>query len=107
MNALWSGDEGMSAADLRDALADRDLALTTVHTVLTRLEKKGFVTRDRDTRPHRYVPSSTREAHTVELMTEVLDQADDRQAVLAQFLGTVGESDTAFLTRLLRAQSVS
>lgn len=107
MNALWTSGDGMTAADLRDGLAARDLALTTVHTVLTRLEKKGFVSRDRSTRPHRYVPTSTREDHMVDMMTEVLDQASDRQAVLARFVGTVSESDTAFLSSLLGAQRAS
>ncbi|GAA1367040.1 MULTISPECIES: BlaI/MecI/CopY family transcriptional regulator [Brevibacterium] len=102
MNALWNSVDGMTAAELRIALADRDLALTTVHTVLTRLEKKGFARRDRSERPHRYLALSTREEHVAELMNEVLDQASDRQAVLARFLGTVSDSDTAFLSRLLQ-----
>lgn len=101
MNALWSTSSGLTAAELRTALSDRDPALTTVHTVLTRLEKKGFVSRDRDERPHRYIALSSREDHVAELMTEVLDQAPDRQAVLARFLGAVSDSDTAFLTSLL------
>src|SRR5699024_4043536 len=77
------------------------LALTTVHTVLSRLEKKGFVTRDRSVRPHRYLAVSTREDHVAELMTEMLSQAPDRQAVLARFLGTVSEADTKALRNLL------
>ena len=101
MDAIWVHDDGLSAAELRDALADRDLALTTIHTVLTRLEKKGFVTRDRSVRPHRYIAVSTREDHVAELMTEVLSQAPDRQAVLARFLGTVTEADEKTLRNLL------
>ena len=101
MDAIWVHDDGLSAAELRDALADRDLALTTIHTVLTRLEKKGFVTRDRSVRPHRYIAVSTREDHVAELMTEVLSQAPDRQAVLARFLGTVTEADENTLRNLL------
>nr|WP_278189586.1 BlaI/MecI/CopY family transcriptional regulator [Brevibacterium sp. ZH18] len=101
MDAIWVHDDGLSAAELREVLAERDLALTTVHTVLTRLEKKGFVTRDRSIRPHRYLAVSTREDHVAELMTEVLSQAPDRQAVLARFLGTVSEADTKALRNLL------
>lgn len=101
MDALWSQREGLSAAALRDALADRGLALTTVHTVLTRLEKKGYVVRDRSTRPHLYSASSSREEHVSDLLSEVLDQAGDRRAVLARFLGTVSLSDSAFLRGIL------
>ena len=101
MDAIWAHAEGLSAAELREVLADRELALTTVHTVLSRLEKKGFVSRDRSIRPHRYLPVSTREDHVAELMTEMLSQAPDRQAVLARFLGTVSEADTKALRKLL------
>ena len=102
MDALWNHPAGLTAAGLRDALSDRDPALTTVHTVLTRLEKKGLVTRVRAERPHRYLTVSSREDHVAELMTEVLDQAPDRHAVLARFLGSVSDSDTAFLSSLLQ-----
>ncbi|GAA2106450.1 MULTISPECIES: BlaI/MecI/CopY family transcriptional regulator [Brevibacterium] len=102
MDALWSAaDGGLSAAGLRDVLADRGLALTTVHTVLTRLEKKGFVNRDRGTRPHLYSAASSKEEHVTDLLSEVLDQAGDRRAVLARFLGTVSLSDSAFLRGVL------
>jgi predicted transcriptional regulator len=102
MDAIWVHDDGLSAAELRDVLSPTGSSpLTTVHTVLSRLEKKGFVTRDRSIRPHRYLAVSTREDHVAELMTEMLSQAPDRQAVLARFLGTVTEADTKALRNLL------
>lgn len=104
MDALWSADAGLSAADLRDLLAERELALTTVHTVLTRLEKKGFVVRDRSVRPHRYSPASTREDHVTELLAEVLEQASDPRAVLARFLGGVSVADSRYLRGVLDAR---
>lgn len=107
MDVLWTFPEGLSAAQLRESLASRELALTTVHTVLTRLEKKDFVHRDRSVRPHRYVSTSSREAHVADLMTEVLAQAPDRQAVLARFLGTVSDDDTDFLTRFFSRKAAS
>ena len=50
----------LTANELRDTLAVRDepgrtVATTTVLTVLSRLERKGFVARTRDVRPHRFV----------------------------------------------------
>ena len=47
------------------------VALTTVHTVLTRLEQKGFVVHD-DARPRRFSARASREDHAAELMHEVL-----------------------------------
>jgi predicted transcriptional regulator len=100
MDRLWSAPGPLSATDLRDGLADRGLALTTVHTVLTRLEQKGFVRHD-DARPRRFLPQATREEHAARLMHEVLGQAADRQAVLARFVGSVGEDEARMLRELL------
>ena len=100
MDRLWSAEEPLAAAELRDGLADRGLALTTVHTVLTRLEQKGFVAHD-DARPRQFRAVGTREEHVAELMHEVLGQAGDRQAALARFVGSVGADEVRMLRALL------
>lgn len=100
MDRLWSSGDPLSATELRDALADRGLALTTVHTVLGRLEQKGFVEHD-EARPRRFRPTASREQHAAELMHEVLGQAADRQAVLARFVGSVDAEEAELLRRLL------
>ena len=102
MEQLWASEEPMSATQLRDTLADRELALTTVHTVLSRLEGKHFVVRSKDTRPAVYRPRSSREEHVASLMHEVLGQASDREAALARFVGSASEDENALLRRLLR-----
>ncbi len=109
MDLLWGNPEAMTANSLRDALAlapagtseGKELAVTTVLTVLSRLEKKGLVERERDTRPHTYRAVTSREDHTAELMHEVLVTAPDRDAVLARFIGSVSESEARTLRRLL------
>ena len=106
MELLWSTDAALTANELRDALAVGEetghaVATTTMLTVLSRLERKGFVARDRGLRPHRYRALLTREEHTAELMREVLDQSSDRDAALARFVGTVSEGEAATLRRLL------
>jgi predicted transcriptional regulator len=108
MDLLWDVDTGLSANDLRDGLARRNdvgegkgLALTTVLTVLSRLEKKGFVTRDRRIRPHLYRATTTRADHIAELMHEVLGAATDREAVLARFVGQVKPAEAEALRRML------
>ena len=100
MERLWAADGSLAATTLRDQLADRGVALTTVHTVLTRLERKGFVTHD-DARPRRFAARASREEHAAELMHEVLGQAADRQAVLARFVGSVSEDEARLLRDLL------
>ncbi|KNH17039.1 transcriptional regulator [Arthrobacter sp. ZBG10] len=113
MDLLWAGQEAATANTLRDRLARmsaaqvgpgheaKELAVTTVLTVLSRLEKKGLVERERGTRPHRYQAVSSRADHTAELMHEVLGSAPDREAVLARFIGSVTEGEAETLRKLL------
>lgn len=108
MDLLWDGSAPLSAAKLRDGVnhdpavnRGKVLALTTVLTVLSRLEAKGFVSRDRDIRPHLYRATSTRADHMAELMHEVLGTAPDREAVLARFLGQVSPGEAETLRRML------
>lgn len=79
MNALWDAPNGLSATELGDRLLNADaeedrkaLATTTLLTVLSRLENKGFVSRTRATRPHRYSAVHSRAEHTADLMHQVL-----------------------------------
>ena len=109
MDLLWESAEAATANELREKLAGREatdgkgLAVTTVLTVLSRLEKKGLVERERDIRPHRYRAVTTRAEHTAELMHEALGTANDREAVLARFVGSVSDTEAEMLRRLLGA----
>ncbi|GAB3654550.1 BlaI/MecI/CopY family transcriptional regulator [Zhihengliuella somnathii] len=109
MDLLWDSPEAATANSLRDSLAHadaadgRELAVTTVLTVLARLEKKNLVTRERDTRPHRYRAVMSREEHTVDLMNEALGNVMDREAVLARFIGGISGDEAAALRRLLES----
>ena len=105
MTALWDADEPRSAYDLLPGLegtdSGRPLAATTVLTVLSRLEKKGFVTVDKTARPHRYTAVASRADHMAELMHDVLGEAADRHAVLERFVGGVTPADAALLRKIL------
>ncbi|WP_460518144.1 BlaI/MecI/CopY family transcriptional regulator [Humibacter antri] len=108
MDVVWDAPAPLAATDLRDALKasgpeGKEPAITTVMTVLSRLEGKGFVVRDRDARPHLYRPAMNRAEHVAELMHEVLGSASDRDAVLARFVGQVTPHDAERLRKLLEA----
>lgn len=108
MDLLWDSPTAQTAADIRDKLAGgtgatvaKDLAITTVLTVLTRLEAKEFVTRDRALRPHLFAAVTSRAHHMAELMNDVLGAAPDREAVLTRFVGQVSPAEIATLRRIL------
>ncbi|HEY1620566.1 MAG TPA: BlaI/MecI/CopY family transcriptional regulator [Streptosporangiaceae bacterium] len=104
---LWDSPRPAAARDVLTALAARDgaqreLAVTTVLTVLDRLRRKGLVARERAGRAHLYRAAVSREDYVAGLMLEALGQAGDRGAVLTRFLGGVGSADTEHLRRELR-----
>lgn len=101
MDVLWDARGDVTARAVADALADRRLALTTVLTVLARLEDKTLVSRSRDGRAHTYRATATRAEHSAELMHQVLQDAGDRQDALVHFIGTVSDADLASLRRAL------
>jgi predicted transcriptional regulator len=114
MDVLWDTSGALSANGLRDRLAaagaetgKKELATTTVLTVLSRLENKGFVSRDRGARPHVYRAVTSRAEHTAELMHEVLGSSPDREAALARFIGNVSPDEAQTLRELLGNAHVS
>ncbi len=102
MESLWAQPEGLTALEVRDRLGGEH-ALTTVHTLLTRLEQKGFVEHD-NARPRRFRATASEADHVAAVMRDVLGQAEDRDAVLARFIGSVSPGEATLLRRLLRAQ---
>src|SRR5699024_11035822 len=107
MNLLWDSTASLTANEVRDALAqrqDNQPAITTVLTVLGRLSKKGFVTKDSSRRPHEFSATTSREEHTVQLLNDVLGSAVDKHAVLARFIGSIEPSDARRVRNLLQSR---
>ena len=88
MTRLWEAGEPLTVRQVHERLSrDRDLAYTTVMTVLDRLAKKGVVDQQRADRAYRYAPAQTREQMTAGLMLDALRDSPDRDAALAYFVG--------------------
>ncbi|MEV6633249.1 BlaI/MecI/CopY family transcriptional regulator [Actinoplanes sp. NPDC051470] len=87
MTQLWESAGPLSVRHVHERLRGRDLAYTTVMTVLDRLAKKGVVTRERDGRAWLYAPAQTREQMTAGLMMDALADTPDKDAALAYFVG--------------------
>lgn len=98
MDVLWSLG---GPATVRDVLhrwpAQRDLAYTTVMTVLTNLHRKGMVEREPAGRAYRYRPAQTREAAAAASLREILDASVDPRSVLLHFAETASEEESAAL----------
>lgn len=104
MNVLWDASAPCTVREVMDALGalghGRDLAYTTVMTVLDRLGGKQMVQRERDGRAFRYSPALSRDAATAELLNAALDEAgSDRTSALVHFARTVDPAEA----RALRA----
>jgi len=97
MDILWDADSPVTVREVSVRLTERNLAHTTVMTVLDRLAKKGFAMRQRDGRAWRYCPAATREAYVAELMLTALDQTGDRTAALARFARSVSDVEADVL----------
>jgi predicted transcriptional regulator len=66
MDEVWSRDDAVAVRDVMDVLnqrAEKPRAYTTYMTILGRLHKKGFVTRQREGRTDLYRPAYTREEY--------------------------------------------
>jgi len=103
MSVLWDHGPDQSVRQVLTHLRDsRDLAYTTVMTVLDRLAKKDLALRSRDGRAWLYSAASTREELTAASMRVGLDTLDsgDRQAAMLHFLG---QADAAELDDLRAA----
>jgi predicted transcriptional regulator len=103
MDVLWDSAEPLTVRQVGTRLTNRDLALTTVMTVLDRLAKKGFAHRERDGRAWLYRATADREAYVIELMLHALDQTGDRSAALASFARRVSDSEAEVLRRALES----
>ena len=100
LGVLWAVDEPLTPADVNDELG-RELAYTTVMTILTRLWKKGLAERVPQGRGYAYTAVLSESELTTKKMTQALESSPDRASVLASFVGSLSRRDVRQLRRLL------
>lgn len=104
MECLWSRGEPASVRDVLGELrTGKQLAYTTVMTVLDNLHRKGVVTREMAGRAWMYQPTWDREQYTAMLLREVLGSSCDRQAALMHFVSELRPDEVADLTAAVKA----
>lgn len=100
MDVLWTSAEPMTVREALEQINGRSkkqLAYTTILSVINNLHGKDLLQRDDSERAFRYSPAVTREQYTAELMAQTLDTTIDRQAALLHFVGSLDAEDRAAL----------
>jgi predicted transcriptional regulator len=111
METLWeAGDAWLTVREVHERLSKgRDIAYTTVMTVLERMTRKDLVEQQREGRAYRYRPAQSRGAMTAEVMRDALGEfaqetnKRDREAALVAFVGEASAADRRALRDALAA----
>ena len=110
MECLWTrqaqGLEPATVRDVHEAVGQpRQLAYTTVMTVLDRLAKKGLVLQQRNGRAFRYAAHASREELTARAMRDSLGdlRGTDRRTAMLHFLDEASPEELADLRAALAA----
>lgn len=103
MDKMWSRDEPATVRDVFEILrVEREIAYTTVMTVMDNLHGKGWLTREKRHRAWLYLPSSTREQYSASLMEQALAHSTDQAATLMHFVEIISADEEEALRRALR-----
>ena len=98
MGILWSADGAMTVREVLERLpVQRNLAYTTVMTVLSNLHRKGMAERQAVGRAYSYRPAQSREAAAAASLREILDASADPRSVLLHFAETATDEESEVL----------
>jgi len=105
MKAVWQLGRA-TVQEVRDAVAEeRELAYTTVLTMLRSLEEKGFLAHEEEDRKYVYHPRVSQEEVSTSMLKDLLERVFDgsRELLLTRLfeLGTVDEDELKLLQQKL------
>jgi predicted transcriptional regulator len=107
MAVLWRVEEPVKVRDVLEQLnTTRNLAYTTVMTVLDNLHRKQWVHRELDGKAYRYEPAFSQEQAIAQSLRTVLDTSDNPEAALIHFVATVSDEETEILRAALRKKRI-
>lgn len=94
MRAIWRAGQPVTGHEVAAQLnPGREIAYTTLITVIDRLRDKGLLTRFRDGRSFRYEPVVPEDEYAAGLMAQVLDATHDRPRALLRFAGQLDPAE--------------
>ena len=103
MDRMWARENPATVRDmLEDLRSQREIAYTTVMTVMDNLYRKGWLARELEGRAYRYEPVHSRQEYSALLMQEALEASMDADATLIHFLASMSEEDSEALRRAIR-----
>lgn len=97
---MWDDGGWLTPGDLRSALY-RDVAPTTMGTVLSRLHEKGRLERRKRGNGFQYRAVDTREENVASRMENALQGSRDRRLALLEFVDRLPDDDRSRLRRIL------
>ncbi len=98
MDLLWSAGAPRTVRHVYEDLREqRQVAYTTVMTVMDNLHRKGWLHRQLAGRAYLYEPVRSREVYSAELMGEALAASADRTATLMHFVERMAPEEARLL----------
>ncbi|MFM6962764.1 MAG: BlaI/MecI/CopY family transcriptional regulator [Micrococcales bacterium] len=102
LGALWDSNKVLTSNQVLDAVDADGLALTTVLTVLSRLEEKGLVKREAGSgRAFFYSAVSSREEHAAEQLLQIIQNESNQALTLSLFTAGLSKKSLTALKKLL------
>jgi predicted transcriptional regulator len=103
MLRVWAADHPVQVREVREALRpDKELAHTTVMTVLDKLYRKGWLRRETAGRAYRYAPVMSRDSYSATLLHEAWSSAGNPATALVHFIESMNSGQRAALRDALR-----
>lgn len=106
MEVAWTSDCEVSVRDVLDALKDeRDLAYTTVMTIMGRLSDKKLLEKRKEGNAFLFKPAISRDEFTGQVVGGLIDDllSDFSETTMSYFMRRVGEKDRSVLEKLEQA----
>jgi len=102
MQHMWNRAEPATVRELVDELRlSRDIAYTTVMTVMDNLHRKGWLHRTQQGRAYEYSTVAGREEYIAKVMRDALDDSGDPAVALQHFVGTITAAEAVALRQAL------
>ncbi|OIV37312.1 CopY family transcriptional repressor [Mangrovactinospora gilvigrisea] len=103
MTRMWQWNRPATVREvLEDLRTEREIAYTTVMTVMDKLHQKGWLRREQRGRAYVYEAVGSREAYTAQLMADAWSTTDNRATALVHFFGMMSPEERDALRAALK-----